>query len=60
MQDIHLIIRDKQLRSRDDGSAEEKRMSERGLQRGWVARSTSRGRAAHTMCQLATNIHSLL
>ena len=53
-QDIQLIIRDRQLSSRDDGSWEERRMSERGLQRGWVAKSTSRGRAAHTMCQLAT------
>ncbi|XP_043195193.1 uncharacterized protein LOC122366724 [Amphibalanus amphitrite] len=53
-QDIQLIIRDRQLSSRDDGSWEERRMSERGLQRGWAAKSTSRGRAAHTMCQLAT------
>ena len=44
----------RQLSSRGDGSWEEKRMSERGLLRGWVAKSTSRGRAAHTMCQLAT------
>ena len=53
-QDVRLIIRDRQLRSRDNRSLEEERMSERGLLRGWAAKSTSRGRAAHTMCQLAT------
>ena len=47
-QDIHLIIRDRQLRSRDDRSAEEQ-MSERGLLRGWVVKSISRGRTAHTV-----------
>ena len=50
-QDIQLIIRDRQLRSRDDRSVEQERMSGRGLLRGWLVKSTSRGRTAHTMCQ---------
>ena len=54
--DIIGIIKDAQLRrcSGEEECPGKKRMLERGIRRGWVAKSHDSGRASQVKCQLAT------